>query len=66
MPHKHCPPLPRLPAEWKQTKNRREFRAWLLFMLAEGGIELPPDPSYKQIQAVLEPLLVAYIARDVP
>jgi hypothetical protein len=60
MPHKFCPPAPRAP----HVTKRKEFKCWLILQLKHRGAALPPDPSYKDLQLALEPLLEAPPIRE--
>ena len=41
----------------KVWKNRREFRAYLIFTLTTHGESLSPDPTYAQLREALDRLV---------
>lgn len=60
MPHKYFPPKSRLP----QVTRRKEFKCWLILQLQQRGATLPHDPSYKDLQAALEPMLTLRVGGE--
>lgn len=41
----------------KSYKNRREFRAYLIFSLQRHGARLPTDPTYIELREALDAVL---------
>jgi hypothetical protein len=60
MPHKYCPPSPRLP----HVTKRKEFKCWLILQLQQCGAALPHDPTYKDLQIALEPVFARITLRE--